>query len=147
MPNEFRLVSGGFKVEWFGVGNLATASFPETSQSWMARSKDHIGVSPANLRVWAIGLRRQLPVGRVVRFFEDEESSFAQHPSAVADLPDGFVLTGAGARVNWRGVGNLLWKLVPTTQTTNQEVTAASKDHVSASPATITTYAVGIRLV
>jgi hypothetical protein len=40
-----------------------------------------------------------------------------------------------------------LWKLAPTTQTSNQEVTAGAKDHHGqVSPATITTYAVGIRI-
>jgi hypothetical protein len=149
MPSEFRLVSGGFKIDWSGTptgGNLATASFPQNTYSWMSRSKDHNVVSPANLRVWAIGMRRTLPVGRLRRFFEDEESSTSQHPHATADLPDGYALTGVGARVNWQGAGNLLWKLMPTTQTSNQEVSAASKDHVEPSPGTITAYAIGIRL-
>jgi hypothetical protein len=158
LPSAFRLVSGGFKIEWteglstqqLPPGNLATASFPQNTYSWTARAKDHGAVSPANLRVWAIGLRRQLPAGRVLGAIEDRGSTVAQHPEATADLPDGFALTGAGARVNWQvspfSEGSLLWRLAPTTNTANQEVRASAKDHLQYSPATITTYALGIRI-
>ncbi|GAB2853321.1 hypothetical protein GCM10027176_65070 [Actinoallomurus bryophytorum] len=145
--NTHVLLGGGFKVEWFGNGNLATASFPSTRASWKARSKDHRVPDAANLRVFAIGLRRNLPVGTVVDT-EPVRSDGGQspHPSATAGIPPGFVLTGGGAEVHFSGAGNLLWKLQPS-NSQDPSFTAASKDHITPDPCTITTYALGIRLL
>jgi hypothetical protein len=143
MPGGYLLVSGGFYVNWADFnpngGNLATASFPENALAWKARSKDHSVVSRANLTVYAIGIKETLPVGRVERSIQTKDSGHAQHPSATADVLPGFVLTGGGAEVHWTGAGNLLWQLRPTTETTNQDFTAGSKDHEHVSPATLTT--------
>jgi hypothetical protein len=145
-PEGFLLISGGFRVDWSGAGNLATASFPSSNFSWTARSKDHQIVSPANLKVWAISLRERLPVGRVSVTIDAVSSSSSPHPASSADVRDGFALTGGGAEVHWRGAGSLLWKLEPATRTSNQEFSAASKDHVIPDPSTLTTYALGIRI-
>lgn len=147
LPGGFRLVSGGFKSEWGGAGNLGTASFPETTSSWKARSKDHHISDPSNLKAFAIGLRENLPVGTLEVDINEEESGQAQHPSVVADIDPGFALTGAGAKVNWQGAGNLLWRIRPTTTTGNQDVTVGSKDHVTASPATIVAYSLAIKIL
>jgi hypothetical protein len=74
----------------------------------------------------------------------------AQHPSiVVAGSPGEFALTAVGANVDWGmftgGAGNLLWKLLPRPDIAGVEV--ASKDHWIYSPATITGYAVGAKLV
>jgi hypothetical protein len=143
--NEFVLVSGGFRVDWHGVGNLATASFPSTEFSWKARSKDHDIPDPANLRVFAIGLRRNLPVGRVTVVIDKADSGQAPHPAAVATVDPGFALTGGGAEVHWHGNGNLLWKLEPATSQ-DPTFSAASKDHMHPDPSTITAFALGIRI-
>ncbi|MEW6367208.1 MAG: hypothetical protein AB1714_21465 [Acidobacteriota bacterium] len=151
IPPGYLLVSGGFHVNWFDFnpsgGNLATASFPENALAWKARSKDHYVVSRANLTVYAIGIKENLPVGQIERSIQSKDSAHAQHPSATADVLPGFALTGGGAEVHWSGAGNLLWKLQPTTQTTNQDFSAGSKDHQEVSPATLTVYSVGIRVV
>jgi len=151
LPPGYLLISGGFHVNWvdynhFG-GNLATASFPETSLTWKARSKDHMVVSRANLTVYAIGIKETLPVGRIERSIQTKDSAHQQWPSATADVLPGFVLVGGGAEVHWRGYGSLLWQLRPTTDSTNQDFTAGSKDHQVASPATLTVYSIGIKLV
>jgi hypothetical protein len=146
MPGEFRLVSGGFKIDWSGEGNLATASFPSNDLSWTAKSKDHGSASPANLHVCAIGLRENLPVGQVEVAIDYQESVTSQHPSSVADMTDGFALTGGGAEAHWRTHGSLLWRLEPATQTSNQDFAAGSKDHRAAENCTITAYALGIKI-
>src|SRR3954454_22664469 len=146
-PGNFLLVSGGFRVDWHGAGNLATASFPENNFSWKARSKDHDISDPSNLRVFAIGIRQNLPVGRVIVRIESTDSASAEHPASVAALPPGFAMTGGGAEVNVHGAGNLLWKLQPATRTDRQDFSGASKDHVHFDPATITTYVMGITIV
>jgi len=147
VPVGFVLVSGGFKVDWTDTEKLATASFPETAFSWKARSKNHIRASLANLRVYAIGLKEQLPVGRVIAAIQMQESGQESDPASVVNVAPGFALTGGGAEVHWRGVGNLLWKLKPTLTATNQEFSAASKGHIKSDPNTITTYALGIQIL
>jgi hypothetical protein len=147
LPSEYSLVSGGFKVEWSGAGNLATASFPGTDRSWIARSKDHDIVSPANLRVYAIGLRKNLPVGQVDVKIGRQESTVSQHPSCVADVVNGYALTGGGAEAHWHTSGSLLWRLEPATTTANQEFAVSSKDHMVAEACTITAYALGIKII
>jgi hypothetical protein len=76
-------------------------------------------------------------------------SPVAAHPSVVvAGSPGECALTGIGAYVDWQThgtAGNLLWKLKPRPDIAGAE--AASKDHTIPSPATITVYAIGIRLV
>ena len=142
---DFCLVGGGFRVDWHGAGNLATASFPSTETSWKARSKDHLASDPANIRVFAIALRRNLRVGTVSNSFMRADSGQSPHPAAVASVEPGFALTGGGADVHWRGAGNLLWKLEPATGRT-PSFSAAAKDHRAADPATITAYSLGIRI-
>lgn len=142
----FLLVSGGFRIDWSGAGNLATASFPSTDRSWTARSKDHGEVSPANLRVYAISLRENLPVGQVQVAIESRESGVSPHPASVADVRDGFALVGGGAEAHWHTQGSLLWRLEPATTTSNQEFGASSKDHKYPDPGSITSYALGIQI-
>lgn len=61
-------------------------------------------------------------------------------------MTDGFALTGGGADVHWRGAGNLLWRLEPTTTTSNQEFAASSKDHDISDLSSIAAYALGIQI-
>jgi hypothetical protein len=146
MPDPFLLVSGGFRVDWNGAGNLGTASFPENNFSWKVRSKDHDISDPSNIRAFAIGIRRDLPVGAVTTFVRSADSATSAHPRSVVALPTGFAMTGGGAEVHWSGDGNLLWMLQPATRTDRQEFSSASKDHIHPSPATITSYILGIRV-
>jgi hypothetical protein len=143
--DEFVLLGGGFRVDWHGAGNLATASFPSTLSSWKARSKDHDVPDPSNLHVFAIGLRRNLPVGTINLTIERADSGQAPHPAAVATMVPGFALTGGGAEVHYNGSGSLLWKLEPSTSA-SPIFSAASKDHLHPDPSTLTTYALGISI-
>lgn len=145
----FKMVGGGFKVFWSGHGNIATASYPEGFK-WRARSKDHVNASPAYIRAYAIGIREFIPISginrQILTTVESVRSTYAQHPSSTANVDYGYALSGCGARVNWEGIGNLLWRLVPSSYSNLHGCTASSKDHVNYSPATIDTYAVGIQL-
>jgi len=53
---NFSFISGGARVNWAGVGNLLTASFPQDRQNWTAQGKDHLQPDPATITVWGIGL-------------------------------------------------------------------------------------------
>ncbi|GAA2721898.1 MULTISPECIES: hypothetical protein [Streptomyces] len=143
--NDHVLVGGGFRVDWHGAGNLATASFPSSDSTWQARSKDHGQSDPSSIRSYAIALPRYLPVGRVDVARIPVDGGPDAHPQATATLPPGYALTGGGGEVHWSGAGNLLWRLEPSRWAPS--FTAASKDHLWSSPATITAWALGIRIV
>lgn len=64
---------------------------------------------------------------------------------ATATVEPGYALTGGGGDVHWSGAGNLLWRLEPSAW--GPGFTAASKDHLWSSPASITAYAMGMRIV
>jgi hypothetical protein len=112
----------------------------------MARSQDHSVPDSASITAFAIGIHKTLPgVGTVISSFWDSSSGQGPHPAAIATVQPGFALTGGGAQVQKSVNGNLLWKLVPSTNQT-PTVEAASKDHFVSAPATITAYAVGLRI-
>lgn len=145
VPQGYTMVGGGFKVNWSGVGNLATASYPETYYTWRVKSKDHRGKSKASAQSYAIGLKSYIPgVGHIHSDINFSESGTAQHPSSSVNVTPGYALTSCGALVKWRGQGNLLWKIKPYTTGNEQRCEAASKDHMWPSPATITSYSLGI---
>ena len=143
--DEFLLIGGGFQVNFRGAGNIATASFPSSPFSWKARSKDHDISDPSNLRVFAVCLRKQLPVGVVEVAVTRADSGQAPHPSAVATVSPGFALTGGGGEVHFNGAGSLLYNLQPSVSF-DATFAASSKDHIDPDPSTLTAFAVGIRL-
>ena len=145
VPSDYASIGGGFKVNWTGAGNIATASYPDSTQTWRGKSKDHGILSPAPAQVYSIGIKRSIAgVGNIVTNIATGDSTYAAHPSSTAILPSGYALSGCGAFVNWSGAGNLLWKIKPVNPSTQHGCEAASKDHVYSSPATIRTYAIGI---
>jgi hypothetical protein len=145
VPSGYQLIGGGFDVHWSGEGNLATSSYPANSYSWSVSSKDHKKSSPASITAFAVGIKNYIPgIGNIYVSTGTAGSSYAQHPSTTANTPWGYALVGCGAKVNWSGVGNLLWKIKPTTTATYYGCEVASKDHVTYSPATIDAYAIGI---
>lgn len=146
LPPEYTLLGGGVKVEWDGAGNLVTATYPTSSNTWEARSKDHGTLDSGDLTVYAIGIKRNLPVGNIRSMYTITQSQVAQHPTANAKLPGGYALTGGGAFVDWHGDGNLIWKLEPYINQYEQGFIAASKDHGTPDPASIRVYALGAQI-
>lgn len=142
LPAGYVLVGGGIKVNWSGAGNLATASAPYGASAWRVRSKDHKESSPATAQAYAIGISSSIPgVGSIGNVINSGTSSVVAHPSYTQGLSAGYALSGCGAFVNWSGAGNLLWRIKPV----NSGCSAASKDHIDSSPASISSYAIGLR--
>jgi hypothetical protein len=148
LPAGYVLVGGGAMVDWRpGQGSLLTASCPSTGRFWTAAAKDHHYANPSRLRVFAIGLREALPVGRVECGIRRQASTVAHHPRAAAGLREGYALTGGGARTHWRGPGSLLWSLAPVPTPGAGAFAAGAKDHGYPEPCDLSAYAVGIRIV
>jgi hypothetical protein len=150
-----------------GFGQYATGSSPNVVHQfchpaceetfsitgWSTASKDHGALRPGWVDAHLVTIARQFDIGgstfHVVGLVTQATSPVAQHPSVVVSGNRGeYALTGVGASVDWESYGrsgNLLWKLAPRPDIAGVE--AASKDHAYYSPATITGYAVGIKLV
>jgi hypothetical protein len=143
--NSYVLAGGGFQVE-DGIPNLGTASFPSGENTWTARSQDHMTPAAASLTVWAIGIRNNLPgVGQVLSAINNSNDGPTNHPSCKANVEPGYALTGGGAQVDSSVNGNMLWQLQPSTDSLPWFM-ASSMDHIVAAPATIISYAVGLRI-
>jgi vibriolysin len=143
----FTQIGGGFRINWTGAGNLGTASYPVADGVWRAAGKDHLAPSPATAQAYSIGLRNSIPgVGDIVGVTTSQQSPLVAHPRASAFIASGYALSGCGALVNWTGAGNLLWMLKPVAVSDFHGCEAASKDHEFSSPATIRTFAMGIRV-
>jgi hypothetical protein len=140
VPNDYKIIGGGARVNWSGQGNLLTASFPKDAQTWVAKSKAHVDSSPANIDVWAIALYDPSNEWEVDIFTANGSPS--DLPSATATVGSQYVLTGGGAEVNWGGAGNLLTASCP--QGTGNWI-AKGKAHTISDPASITAYAIGIK--
>jgi hypothetical protein len=89
MDGSYVLVGGGARVNWTGVGNLLTASFPNLSGTgiWTASSKDHLKPDAATLTTYAIGLRSKLPGVTLQPTLTASHSVQQEHPSAEATPP------------------------------------------------------------
>lgn len=150
--NTYAMLGGGFKVDYHGWGNMATASFPyggnsqHPSTTWKTASMDHTNPDPASIETWAIGLKLNLPIGHVLSQVSMWTSSQASHPNATVTLPSGYALTGGGAEVHYHGWGNMLWNLQPSADV-NPSFTAGSADHEDPDPSTLDVYALGIKIV
>lgn len=139
--SNYVLTGGGAEAHWSTEGSLLTASYPEGSVNWVAKSKDHKDPEKVSITAYAIGIRaRNGVVGPSIKIFTRTSSS-AQHPSTEVSTDSGYSLVGGGAEANWKVAGNLLTASFPDGNTWR----VASKDHIDPESCTITAYAVGIK--
>jgi hypothetical protein len=156
VPNTHIMLSGGFWVDWHGQGNLATASFPTAltpdvtlALGWKVKSKDHLAGSPATIWAYAVGIKSMLPGAVSVKqdIVYGKSSRPENHPTMEAPLDSGFLLTGAGAQVNWTKAGNMLTRIQPFVDDKStpvvQKVVVSAKDHKESDPSEIRVYVVG----
>ena len=140
VPAGYKVISGGARVNYQEPGNLLTASYPEGTSAWVARSKDHELASPAQIEAWAVALYD--PGNGWEVHIAEATSTSAPHPTTSVTLPEGYTMTGGGARANWEHGGSLLTASYPNGTRTWE---ARSKDHRVSDPATLTVYVIGIR--
>lgn len=138
------MTGGGARVNWqpSEPGNLLTASYPASENTWSARSKDHKYSSPASITVYAIGIRPRSGVNFLKTRLFRSESAEGAHLEHKVQVERGYTLLGGGAEVNWTGDGNLLTASYPEDDST---WAAASKDHLMPSVATLTVWAIGLK--
>lgn len=140
VPAGYKIIGGGALSNWSGAGNLLTAAYPASLTRWMVAGKDHEVISPATLTAFALAIHDPADEWDVV--IHTATTAPAPHPQVVATLPAGYVLTGGGAQVHWRGAGNFLTASYPVSGSAWE---ARGKDHKIADPAGITAYVIGLR--
>ena len=118
----FLLLGGGFEVldQMEGGGNLATGSFPFSTISWRAKSKDEYIVTESRIRVFTISISPNIRnangqvIGNVATTFKKYEfPDNISDPKSVVGPEAGFALCGGGGDANY-DVNQLLWDLEPT---------------------------------
>jgi hypothetical protein len=140
VPDGYRLLSGGALDDWSGAGNLLTASFPESDNTWRANGKDHKIASPAKITAYAIVTYDPDGIWDIRQL--SATSGQAAHPTQGVSVPDGYTMIGGGAQVHYSEPGNLLTASYPRDRI---NWACAAKDHLDSSPATITAHAIGLK--
>jgi hypothetical protein len=147
LPPHYTLTGGGAQAHYSSQGQFLTASCPAPDlSSWMANSQDHLAADPGSVTAYAIGIRPLRGAPAVTTsLFQDTAANEASHTSEDVTISvSGRVpqLTGGGASVTERGVGNLLTASYPSPDAFN-EWQANSQDQQQADPEFITAYAIG----
>lgn len=147
--SKLKLIGGGAETLYDkSAGSLLTGSYPEEN-SWFASAKDH-GAYHADTHVGAYAIYLYDPDDNweVKRVMATTRPKASNRPTAKAYLPDGFTLTGGGAKVEWEGsYGQLLTECRPFTEEggKRQGWVASAKDHVEPADGYITVWAIGIK--
>lgn len=140
VPAGYKIIGGGALSNWSGAGNLLAASYPATPTQWVAAAKDHEVISPASLTAFALAIHDPANEWDVV--IQKATASPAPHPQVTATLPAGYVLTGGGGQLQYKGAGSFLTASYPVN---NSAWEARGKDHGISDPSAIVAYAIGIR--
>lgn len=140
-------IGGGGTAARLPHGALLTASHPnEDLSGWVVSSKDHALANAHVLETYVIGMKidgvsRQDLLDAVI--VQPSDSSVAPHPESEAGIPgNDYVLVGGGFRVDWEGYGSLATASFPATEYSWK---SRAKDHSVSDPASIRSYAIGIR--
>ncbi|WP_148685670.1 discoidin domain-containing protein [Candidatus Nitrosocosmicus hydrocola] len=155
----FLLLGGGFQVHDQIVGNLGTGSYPDSTISWRAESKDHDIPSPSRITAFAIGIRSNLikndgvVIGNVVTSYNsfEEHTGLLVQDKSIKPL-SGFALCGGGGTshyINYPDSGRYLFALepafVPTENPIEQFFSARTGRVENFDYANLTVYAMGIK--
>src|SRR5262249_47175398 len=111
VPDDYLLISGGCRDNWSGWGNLLVGSFPESPNTWACIGKDHEIADPSTIDGFAVALYDPDHVWSAT--IQSTTSSAANWPQATVVLPTGYMLTGGGAIVHYKGWGNMLTASMP----------------------------------
>jgi hypothetical protein len=144
VPAGYKLVGGGARDNWDPPeGNLLTASFPETPNTWMAAGKDHVKTSPASITAFAVAIHDPDDLWDVKI---TKSAAGNEDPSPIREQPveSGYVMVGGGAQVLPNPHGNLLFASYAVNPSTWR---GHSKQHPKNTPssAKLVAYAIGLK--
>lgn len=137
------MTGGGAKNNWSGAGNLLTASYPITNDTWKAKGKDHGNADRTNITVYAIGIK---PMKKCSKKLETKifqtSSDTANHPSGTVSVDRNYIMVGGGTIANWSRAGSLLTSSYPSSY---KEWSGSSKDINIVESVNLDIYGIGIR--
>lgn len=141
VPEGYKIIGGGARVGSNPVGNLIVESYPVSTGKWRVKSKDHGQSSQATITAYALAMYD--PENRFDVQVFSQTGGAGHHPTAVATVGDGYVMSGGGGKINYSGAGNLMTASFPQSASSWQ---VSSKDHQFADLSSATAYAIGIKL-
>jgi hypothetical protein len=97
LPEGYVLAGGGAQANWKGAGSLLTASYPDGSTGWVAKSKDHVDKEEATVTAYAIGIKAADSASRSVKdIFEKKnfETRLFSHTSDKTNHPKAEIRCG-----------------------------------------------------
>jgi len=143
VDDGYVMTGGGAKNNWSGAGNLLTASYPITDDTWKAKGKDHGNADRTNITVYAIGIK---PAKKCSKILESKifrgSSDVSNRPSGTVSITKNYFMVGGGTISNWSRAGNLLTSSYPSS---NREWSGSSKDHSYGESVSLDIYGIGIR--
>ncbi|CAN8065321.1 unnamed protein product [Agarophyton chilense] len=148
VPRGWKVISGGAEVQYYGVGQLLTKSYPILERGipvgWFAQSKDHLRSDRGKIQAFAVALWDPFNSWDVI--VRQTTSLNAAHPRAHAFLPSfsGYMVTGGGANTLWNEPGSLLVTSAPTEGRSLGWI-ASAKDHLQSAPSRVIAYVIGMR--
>jgi hypothetical protein len=143
VPEGYKLLCGGARDNWQGAGNMLTASFPESDNTWLARGKDHDSADPASISAFALAVYDPDDIWEV-KIFQSRPSAAGGWTEQEVTVESGYVMVGGGAKADFTGPGRLLVASDPVAET-KTTWHAQSKDHLYPDAGKITAYAVGLK--
>lgn len=145
VPADYKILGGGARLEPENaeVGQLMVSSYPETAHKWVVEGKAHDTAVNGVIYAYAIAIYDPADEWDV-RIFSNSTSGTAPQEISkeVVSVPNGYLMTGGGALVNYSGPGSLLTASYPPS---DNEWEARSKSHTHPSPSRIRVFAIGIR--
>ncbi len=142
------LLGGGVKVNVPpGGSNLLVYSFPNGTNSWTAKSKDHLVSSPATLDVYAIAIKNVDIPG--FGFLESGISIAGPQIGsgtqvAGSTIPTGWITSCPGGQATFSGYGRMIMDM-KVTSSDPFAFSTRSKDHKRVDSGSTYAYAVRIR--
>ncbi|HEX8172279.1 MAG TPA: hypothetical protein VF824_17215 [Thermoanaerobaculia bacterium] len=145
VPVGYKIISGGAYVDGSNnMGNMLTASYPASIRSWYARSSDQVLGDPATVKINVLALHD--PNDEYdVQIGSQTSAMFQPYPWVTVTPLDGYVITGGGACANYGAVGAQQFLVASTPTADGGGWFAASREHVSAGPGSVTAYYIAVR--
>jgi MAC/Perforin domain len=149
IPEGYKLLSGGARANYKGVGVYLTASFPESNTTWRANGHDLYENDNSTISAFAIALYDPLDLWKVTIFESPPSGDDKNQPWTEKAVDADYVMVGGGARVNWGSYNskdpNVLFASYPVNEQTWGVHSKDQKEHGKESQATITAYAIGLK--
>ncbi len=146
----YLMIGGGGIDNWNSFpnawGNMLTASYPSSSNTWMVSGKDHRKTSGSTIDAYAIGIQNiSYPtVGYLQVSYSQGNNYGPLERISYCQVPGGWAVTCCGGWLNWSGYGRMIMSIYPK-ENEPLSVREYSKDHTYSSSAHNYVYAMRLQ--